>query len=1594
VSRAGELIDRFAARRPLAVRLAEAVSLAVLADPVLLRKARLELVPEADPGTEADLWLSPIVQTRSPDGIVFATEVGEALRNRLAADTARLEKAWKTTQAVHRHLTPALRLEEEIAFLSLTSESDPRAASRIEELLRSALAAVVMGEMRGLAHWAARALPKLPSRVRVTQAARMLEAGAHLRLGGDTRPVGGRKTIPDWLPWVAPADLPRVPIGVRLFADALELDARADPPGQRLLLPQTDPLLVELSWNDPASGEPDARQVTFRKGEAKKVEVPTADLRLRTVLGEVYNLRAAGTAPRGVQDWIIDFSEELARHRPFFGRYEERVKIEDGMRRAQGLALVTGETGAGKTALLAHLVTSDTPHHFFRPGGDLEDIGRAERSLIGQIVRRFPELAPMAAHVGLMTILQTVSDRGLVSPKTGPLVLVLDAVEVARSADGMSGELRPLLAPSRLPEGVVVLASAAPDRTLDLPQPVDHVPLTDPDPSLYEYWSHHLGKESADSFTRLSAGSFGVAQVLHAWVGLEGRAFVGGDRGALAAIWESLASQIGREARDAWLGSLAAAREPLPSSIFYGVASGDFLQSALRQLLRVRETAGEPLCELREEVLRGFIVAQLDMADPHRRLAENATAAMFDESSSEQARRYSLRHAVEHWIAAGDLESAYRLLLRADYLTTRCREDGVAAARRDLRRWFDALAASTRGPEAAAGATSGVFVIYSTKDRDAVEVLTEGLRSKGSSTFWFAREKLEPGSVWAQEIESALDRSPGALIVLGPSGLGEWQRHEIELASAIRARRAQYRIVPVLLPGAVMPAGLIGSDQAIRFTRSIDEPGPLGQLVAALEGVPANARERVAAVLEALVQKERLLARDPAALPSVLYNALRIDGWSPDDITDTLALPPGEPPLRLRSTPEEVKRPGPIRHRGRINGCVVVDLDGPAVLSWSADGTLRTWDVTNAGLRAVLAGHTGEVTACAPLEQGLAVSASRDCTLRLWDTQTGSLVRTMWGHEGDILGVLALDARMVVSWSADRTLRVWDLTGREMLAFRGHEGAVTACVVSPDHGVLVSGSEDATVRFWNLSTGALIRTCREHTGPVTGLALDPHDNRIASVSLDRTVKLWSLEPQAGQGSVATLERHSLGILGCAFSPDGVLATWSYDRTVRVWVNPIGPHPTVLTGHEGAVLGAAFLPSGDRLVSCSADGTLRIWDVETGAPSPVLRGHEGAVRSVAAIARPGSGLESVPNDLIVSASDDRTLRVWSAPEMVVLDGDDETLFCLPFQDRQRVVTFSRRGDLRVHHTGNPVPDWIGSTSMTVGGGVLTPDNRRLVLWSQGLVDGKVRFTVWDLEERRQVADFSGHDAPILACTVTPGGAALLSASLDGTVRNWSLMKLVDWTEMPAIEEASPVSALATGALPSLGSFALRGTWDGTVVFWFTDRTVGESRFTGHTDRVLACAIGPDGRSAVSASADRTLRLWDLKTGSTLAVLTGHTDEVTGCAFTRDGRRIVSRSKDGRLGLWNGGSGALVVFTQGHTDWVNALAIAEDQGVVYSASEDQTVRAWDLATGEPRGVTYGPSPFRSLAVVQGGVYAGDEAGNLWPLESAAAPTPVSA
>jgi hypothetical protein len=78
-----------------------------------------------------------------------------------------------------------------------------------------------------------------------------------------------------------------------------------------------------------------------------------------------------------------------------------------------------------------------------------------------------------------------------------------------------------------------------------------------------------------------------------------------------------------------------------------------------------------------------------------------------------------------------------------------------------------------------------------------------------------------------------------------------------------------------------------------------------------------------------------------------------------------------------------------------------------------------------------------------------------------------------------------------------------------------------------------------------------------------------------------------------------------------------------------------------------------------------------------------------------------------------------------------------------------------------------------------------------------------------------------------------------------------------------------------------------------------------------------AFSPDGVHIVTASWDATARVWDAKTGATLATLSGHKAWVHGAAFSPDGKRIVTASWDKTARVWDAATGAALATLPGHT-----------------------------------------------------------------------------
>ncbi|KIM22020.1 hypothetical protein M408DRAFT_333140 [Serendipita vermifera MAFF 305830] len=120
---------------------------------------------------------------------------------------------------------------------------------------------------------------------------------------------------------------------------------------------------------------------------------------------------------------------------------------------------------------------------------------------------------------------------------------------------------------------------------------------------------------------------------------------------------------------------------------------------------------------------------------------------------------------------------------------------------------------------------------------------------------------------------------------------------------------------------------------------------------------------------------------------------------------------------------------------------------------------------------------------------------------------------------------------------------------------------------------------------------------------------------------------------------------------------------------------------------------------------------------------------------------------------------------------------------------------------------------------------------------------------------------------------------------------------------------------------------------------------------HTSVVASVGFSPDGKRIVSGSWDKTIRVWDTKTGTVIAgPFEGHNSPVSSVGFSRSGERIVSGSWDKSIRVWNAETGALVSGPfRGHSDKVTSVGFSPDEKHIVSGSDDKTIRVWDTEMG---------------------------------------------
>jgi WD40 repeat protein len=109
------------------------------------------------------------------------------------------------------------------------------------------------------------------------------------------------------------------------------------------------------------------------------------------------------------------------------------------------------------------------------------------------------------------------------------------------------------------------------------------------------------------------------------------------------------------------------------------------------------------------------------------------------------------------------------------------------------------------------------------------------------------------------------------------------------------------------------------------------------------------------------------------------------------------------------------------------------------------------------------------------------------------------------------------------------------------------------------------------------------------------------------------------------------------------------------------------------------------------------------------------------------------------------------------------------------------------------------------------------------------------------------------------------------------------------------------------------------------------------------------LSADGRLAVSASEDYTIKVWEIQTERELYTLTVRSDDINSVAVSSDGRLAISASYSNPLRVWEVSTGGELYALAGHSSDVNSLAMSANGRLAVSVSEDKTIKLWDTQTG---------------------------------------------
>jgi WD40 repeat protein/serine/threonine protein kinase/DNA-binding XRE family transcriptional regulator len=337
------------------------------------------------------------------------------------------------------------------------------------------------------------------------------------------------------------------------------------------------------------------------------------------------------------------------------------------------------------------------------------------------------------------------------------------------------------------------------------------------------------------------------------------------------------------------------------------------------------------------------------------------------------------------------------------------------------------------------------------------------------------------------------------------------------------------------------------------------------------------------------------------------------------------------------------------------------------------------------------------------------------------------------------------------------------------------------------------------------------------------------------------------------------------------------------------------------GHTGLVGNLAISPDGRTMLSGSNDNTLILWDLETG--EILWQKDEHATPA-------SSGVD-------VAFSPDGQLAASVSSEIAIL------------WDMQ---------------TGQIIRQFDGHKN-NISGITFSPDGRSMV--TAGWGDDSILIQ-WDVESGEVIQQFKVNTR-VKELVFTPDGAAILYGS-----RNDGALRLIDIQSGQTIHEMNADLGIGSGALQEVaispdGLTAIAGFENSEMLLW--DLSTGKLLRRYPIDGgAHAVAFHPDNGTVLVGGITGILKNLDLETGEILHTFTGHNEIIPDVAITPNGRYAVSASRDKTLRLWELDQGHVIRQFPAPRELAFEVDLSPDGRTALSGSLDGTVTLWDVETGK--------------------------------------------